>query len=254
MIRYRSRAGTLIAVVLMGICATVFLLCAGCSAGETTQSDPETVRAEETVKAYYESVLLGDYEAAIARMDIPHEQARAIISVYDAPNAALDTHQLSGSSAEGDIVTVLVDEVFVNDEGKTLDREVTYTLTSTDGEMMIISVSATGFDPIATAEAPVVYPRDAEAAVDVFLGLIAVDDSESAMALATDRFASENPQYFDGSLGKLSEWDILGSEQLTSMRLRVRVREEWAAGSVTVDYQIVVEDDGLLVDTVTPVK
>ena len=254
MIRSRGHAGVLITATLICACAAILFLGTGCSAEQATQSDSEIVSAEETVEAYYESVLSGDSNAALARMDIPHEQARAIISVYDAPNAALDMHELSGSSAEGDVVTVLVDEVFVDDEGKTLNREVTYTLTSTDGEMMIISVSATGFDPIATAETPVVYPRDAEAAIDTFLGLIATDDSASAMALATGRFASENPQYFDGSLGKLSKWDILGSEQLTSMRLRVRVQEDWATGSVTVDYQVVVEDDGLLMDTVIPVR
>ena len=70
-----------------------------------------------------------------------------------------------------------------------------------------------------------VYPRDAEVATDAFLGFIAADDIENAMLLATDRFASENPQYFDGSRGELTKWEILGSEQLTSMRLRVRVRD-----------------------------
>ena len=44
-------------------------------------------------------------------------------------------------------------------------------------------------------------------------------------------------EYFDGSLGELVKWDILGSEQLTSERMRVRVQEDWASGSRTVDYQ-----------------
>ncbi len=40
---------------------------------------------------------------------------------------------------------------------------------------------------------------------------------------AHDRpFVSEHPEYFDGSLGELAHWDILGSEQLTSERMRVR--------------------------------
>ena len=254
MIRSRGNTGLLIAAALMCVSIAILPLISGCSAEQATQGDPDTVRAEDAVEAYYDDVLSGNYDAALVRMDMPYEQARAIVSVYEKPNVALDAYQIAGSSVDGDDVTVSVDEVFVDDAGKTLDREVTYTLAFTDGEMMITSVSATGFDPIAAAEAPVVYPRDAEAATDAFLGFIAADDIENALMLATDRFASGNPQYFDGSLGELTEWDVLGSEQLTSMRLRVRVQEDWTSGSVTVDYQVVVDVDELLMDMVAPVK
>lgn len=216
--------------------------------------DPDETRAENTIKAYYDDVLSGSYDAALARMDMPQDEAFVIVSVYSGADAILDDYVLTESGIEGDEAVVSVDEVFMNDQDERLERQVLYVLRSIDGTMLITAVTATEFDPLATARSPEVRPRDAEVVVDAFLGFLAVDDPVNAKPLASTRFIDENPQYFDGSLGELVKWDILGSEQLTSERMRVRVQEDWASGSRTVDYQADLVGEELKVDTVNPVN
>lgn len=216
--------------------------------------DPNEKLAVDTIERYYDDLLGGSYDAALARFAMPQEEAFAIVAVYSDSDAILDTYSVADVTVAGDSATVVAEETFVDSDGATLERTVTYSMTPLEGEWYIASVSATGFDPIATAEAPVVYPRDAEITVDAFLGFVAIDDPVNAKTLTTVRFVSEHPEYFDGSLGELTAWDILGSEQLTSERMRVRAEEQWSSGAVIVDYQAVLEGGELQVDTLALVE
>lgn len=218
---------------------------------QTVYGDPDLTAAERTVERFYEDILSSSYDEALARFDMPQEQAFAAVSVYSDSGAILDDYEIVDSVLEDTEAVVTAEEVFVNEMGEQRSREVVYTLASVDGEMLITAVSSDEFDPLATAEALVVYPGDAEIVVDAFLGFIAIDEPAEAKGLATTRFASENPEYFDGSLGELASWDILGSEQLTSERLRVRVTEEWTSGTTTADYQAVLDGGELKVDVVS---
>ena len=216
--------------------------------------DPDERLAVDTIERYYDDLLGGSYDDALGRFDMPQEEAFAIVAVYSDSDAILDSYSIADATVAGDSATVVAEESFVDASGATLERTVTYSMTPFEGEWLIVSVSATVFDPIVTAEAPVVYPRDAEITVDAFLGFVAIEDPASAQTLTTERFVSEHPEYFDGSLGELAAWDILGSEQLTSERMRVRAEEQWSSGTVTVDYQAVLEGGELQVDTLTPVE
>jgi uncharacterized RDD family membrane protein YckC len=221
---------------------------------EAVYDDPGAQLAEDTIENYYEEILSGQYDAALARFDMPQEQSFAIVAVYSDSDAVLDSYRITEVDVADNEATVIVEESFISVAGDTLDRTVTYSLTPIEGQWFIASVESTEFDPIATAEAPVFYPRDAEITVDAFLGFIAVDDPVNARTLTTERFDTENPGYFDGSRGELTQWEVLGSEQLTSERLRVRVTEDWTSGTVTVDYQAAVDEGVLLVDTVSTVE
>jgi uncharacterized RDD family membrane protein YckC len=215
---------------------------------------PEERGAEETIELYYEDIRAGRYDDALSRFRMPQEQSFAIVAVYSDSDAVLDDYEIASVNMEGAEVVVTVDETFVAVDGNTLSRTVVYTLEPEGEVMYITAVASEEFDPIATAEAPIVYPRDAEVAVDAFLGFISVGDSANANELATERFINENPEYFDGSYGTLAKWDILGSEQLTSERMRVRVQEDWASASRAMDFQTTLVGGDILVDTASPVQ
>ena len=115
--------------------------------------DPDEARAENTIKAYYDDVLSGSYDAALARMDMPQDEAFVIVSVYSDADAILDRLRASLSPASKETRRyVSVDEVFMNDQDERLERQVLYVLRSIDGTMLITAVTATEFDPLATAD------------------------------------------------------------------------------------------------------
>jgi uncharacterized RDD family membrane protein YckC len=210
--------------------------------------EPGSAEALRVVEGYYGDILSGSYDAAMSRMDMPREQEFAVVSVYSDADALLDRYEMGSPAKEGEVYVVTVDETFANEAGETFERDVTYTLSPGDGALLITEVASTTFDPISNAESPLIYPRDGEDIVESFLGFVAAGDYASARDLSSERFIAEHPEYFDGSLGQLDTWQILGSEQLTSERLRVRAEEPWSSGEITVDYQVALEVDVLLID------
>ena len=177
-----------------------------------------------------------------------------IVAAYSSADVLLDAWKTVETSGDAAIALVVVEEIFLTAEGNTLSRTVTYSLKAEDEMILItgVSVELTGetSTPIPSGDDVVFYQVDAESVVDAYFADLYAGDLSSARSRVSDRFAEENPQLFEGTgMARDVQWEILGSDQLSSDRFRVIVAEQWGSGPETFNYQLVVIEGVLLIDT-----